>query len=366
MAHLQLSLQATKEDRSGRSCYSNIASVVSSCWDFWQRMRRKRCWCLFYCFSGIIDREVIVFAGLSPPRWMHLRFETGRTVHCERPLLTQQPVGRWAEMKQLQRRKQQSSGCVSGPQRVRAETDEGVEGSYSLLKAPHKSKWLTWRTHDAGISHTRGCTWIHKYSCVRTQTRLFFICHTRICVCAHSCKTKLAVSYSQAVETDLPQCLHCLMRGEGYRKRCSTVQRGDLPSMENQWRKISTHTDVAVEQVHLLHACCSNAEQLHNPKRNCWRRDSSSDRGEGMQGLREAIYKNSFCFIPHVCPQIKNNAQWCKLLYSYTSRRARTELRPETWKCCRSPASARLAYLISCFFSKFCTQFMPSKSHSNI
>ncbi len=28
-----------------------------------------------------------------------------------------------------------------GPQRVRAETDEGVEGSYSLLKAPlHKSK----------------------------------------------------------------------------------------------------------------------------------------------------------------------------------------------------------------------------------
>lgn len=90
-----------------------------------------------------------------------------------------------------------------------------------------------------------------------------------MCVCAHSCETKLAVSYSQAVETDLPQCVHCLMRGGEYKKRCSTVQQGDLPSIENQWRKISTHTDVAAVHDHLLHACCTNAEQLHNPKRNC-------------------------------------------------------------------------------------------------
>lgn len=66
MAHLQLSLQATKEDSPGWSYYSNIASVVSSCWDFWQRRRRRKCSCLFYCFSGIIDRQVIVVTGPSP------------------------------------------------------------------------------------------------------------------------------------------------------------------------------------------------------------------------------------------------------------------------------------------------------------
>lgn len=61
------------------------------------------------------------------------------------------------------------------------------------------------------------CTWIHKYVRVHTQTHLFFIrdtqAHSHMRVCAHSCKTKLAVSYSQAVETDLTQCVHCLMRG---------------------------------------------------------------------------------------------------------------------------------------------------------
>lgn len=76
---------------------------------------------------------------------------------------------------------EQSPGCVFRPQRVRVETDKGVKGSYSLLKALHKSKWLTWRTHDAGISHT--WTWIHKHSGIHTQTHLFFICHTHICVC---------------------------------------------------------------------------------------------------------------------------------------------------------------------------------------
>lgn len=47
-------------------------------------------------------------------------------------------------------------------------------------------------------------------------------CRACICVAARArAKTKLAVCYSQAVETDLPQCLHCLMRGEreGYKKR---------------------------------------------------------------------------------------------------------------------------------------------------
>lgn len=150
-----------------------------------------------------------------------------------------------------------------GLQCANVETDEGEEGSYSLLKAPTQEQVThmanAWRRHLAHI-----CAWIHKYLCVHTQTRLF--CRTCICACTCSCKTKLAVCYSQAVETDLPQCLHCLMRGEEYRKRCSTVQLGDLPSIENQWGKISTHTDVAVVQVHLLYACCANAEQLHKPK----------------------------------------------------------------------------------------------------
>ena len=54
------------------------------------------------------------------------------------PLLTEQPVVPRAELEQRQRRRQQSSGCVFGPQR--AETDEKVKGSYSPLTALHKSK----------------------------------------------------------------------------------------------------------------------------------------------------------------------------------------------------------------------------------
>lgn len=117
-----------------------------------------------------------------------------------------------------------------------------------------------WRRH---LTQTHIWTHkVHKHICSLSVTRAY------VCVC----KTKLAVSYSQAVETDLPQCFHCLMWGEEYRERWSTVQRGGLPSIENQCRKISTHTDVAVVRVRLLHARCTNAEQLHNPKRNCWRR----------------------------------------------------------------------------------------------
>lgn len=260
-------------------------------------MEKKNCSCLFDCFSGMTDRQVIVVTCLP-------RFECisdfkimGGTVHCEHSLLTGQPVGRWAEMK-LWREEEAAVLwlCVRGP-RVWEWRQTRVEGSYSLLKALHKSKWLTWRTHDAGILHT--CIHIHTRAhlhmdmqilvCPYTNTFVLYLSHTHMCVRVHSCKTKLAVSYSQAVETDLPQCLHCLTRGEEYRKRCSTVQRGDLPSVENQWRKISTHTDVAVVQVHLLHACCTNAEQLHIFR---------DIQAEEMQGLRKATYKtydNSFC-----------------------------------------------------------------------
>lgn len=228
---------------------------------------KQRCSCSF-CFR-IIERQVIVVACLSPfeclsdfkpvdPRRIAgVHYWQSNLLGDER---------RWS-------RKQQSSGFVERPglQSVSAETGEGVEGSYSLLKAPTQEQVThmanAWRRH---LTHI--CTWIRKHLCVHTQ-KTFVLSHMHMRVCARSCKTKLAVCYSQAVETDLPQCLHCLMRGEEYKKRCSTVRQGDLPSIENQWRKISTHTDVAVVQVHLLYACCTNGEQLQKPKRNRWRRD---------------------------------------------------------------------------------------------
>lgn len=126
---------------------------------------------------------------------------------CLRSLLMEQPVGRWGGGGG-----RFAPAVRSGPRRARAETIEKVEGSYSPLAALHKSEWLTWRTHDAGISHT--------FALGYTNTGVLMhkhICSLSVCVrvCAHWCKTKLPVSYSQAVETDLTQCVHCLMRGGG-------------------------------------------------------------------------------------------------------------------------------------------------------
>lgn len=173
-----------------------------------------------------------------------------------------------------------------GPWEYVRRQNEQAHSSYSLLTAWHKTKWLTWQMHDAGILdafahwHTNTCESIHKHVCSLSETHNC----THICVCAHSCNTKLALSYSQAVETDLTQCVHCLMRGGEERKRCSTVQCRDLPSVENQWRKISVCRDAAVEQVHLLHACSTIIEQLHNLNRNHWRTESTAG-AEEMKGL---------------------------------------------------------------------------------
>lgn len=106
--------------------------------------------------------------------------------------------------------------CASGPQCERRHMRE-KNGSYSLLKPLRHTKWVTWRMHDVGASYT-----LDTPVCVHTTSAilLLYLSHTHICVCVcgHSCKTKLAVSHSQAVETDLPQCVHCLMRGGGIKK----------------------------------------------------------------------------------------------------------------------------------------------------
>ena len=141
--------------------------------------------------------------------------------------------------------------------------------------------------HDAGISHTHThmhtyiCTWIHKYSCVRTQTHLFFLSVTHSYVCAHARAKQSWLSLIHRLWKQI--CLNAFIvswGGEEYRKRCSTVRQGDLPSIESQWRKISTHTDVSVVKVHLLRAWCTNAEQLHNPERS-----SSESRDAGMEAV---------------------------------------------------------------------------------
>ncbi|KAK2891966.1 hypothetical protein Q8A73_017631 [Channa argus] len=71
-------------------------------------------------------------------------------------------------------RRQQSSGCVFGPQRARAKKDEGLEDSYSLLKSLHKSNGPKARcvgvtlgsddlinipTCKANLLHSEGCSY---------------------------------------------------------------------------------------------------------------------------------------------------------------------------------------------------------------
>lgn len=87
-------------------------------------------------------------------------------------------------------------------------------------------------SHGERMTQEPHTHWIH--TCVSTPQAQFFcfICHTLTyaCVCGHSCKTKLAVSHSQAVETDLPQCVHCLMRGGGIKKEMQHCTAGRFVS----------------------------------------------------------------------------------------------------------------------------------------
>lgn len=140
--------------------------------------------------------------------------------------------------------------------------------------------------------HTNICASIHKHVCSVAVAHARVYC---ISVCAHACKTMLTVSYSQAVETDLPQCVYCLVRGEEYRKDVALHSREICLPQRISGGKINKHTDVAVVRVHLLHGYCTNAEQLHKPRRNCERRAQSSYRAKAMWGLGRAasICKNS-------------------------------------------------------------------------
>lgn len=211
MAHLQLSQQATREDTSGPELLFKYSLsrliLLRLLTERRHRCRKKNRFCLFVFFHRCCNRKTrdhgCVFASLSV---CLSAFKAHG--HAARSLLTEQPVGRCAERSRAPAVRPGPSECKRGDRwrsRRRARTH--------YLKPRHKSKWLTRRTRDVDISHTF-CARIHKYLCVRTQTRLF--CHTR--VRARTCSrrnTKLAVCYSQAVETDLPQCLHCLMRGRG-------------------------------------------------------------------------------------------------------------------------------------------------------
>lgn len=126
---------------------------------------------------------------------------------------------------------QQSSGCAS---QGLVERSEGALTHY--LKSPTTTSNPLPTFAGVCDSHGRGMT-----SAPHRRARFFVVffahgctntwrgggrgggekkdkhlsCRACICVAAHApAKTKLAVCYSQAVETDLPQCLHCLMRGE--------------------------------------------------------------------------------------------------------------------------------------------------------
>lgn len=204
---------------------------------------------------------------------LHLQFQTLEHCIVSIHLLTEQPVGRRAEMKQWWRRRkwqqQQSSGGAFGAsgERERRQTRERRALTH-YLKPLHKSKWITWRRHDAGISHT------HAYTNMSVHKHICSLSVTRICVWVQNkagwllftgCGNRFASMLS--------------LSREGERNTERDVRQGGWPSVENLRSKISTHTDVTVVQVRLLHARCTNAEQLHNPKRNCWRRESPSDRG---------------------------------------------------------------------------------------
>lgn len=75
-------------------------------------------------------------------------------------------------------------------------------------------------TQGVSLAHIGALT--HKYvicAHTRTQARLFlYLSNTNAHTRTHTgAKTKLAVSPSQPVKTDLTECVHCLRRAEEYR-----------------------------------------------------------------------------------------------------------------------------------------------------
>lgn len=282
MAHLQLS-SAGHQQRLVDRVIVIITSVFSLdfCWGRETNVGEHKCACLFVFLKQHIPlcKGQVIVVTCSPPFESISNF---KLMDIHDSLFTEQPVGRRAEMQQW-RRKQQDSGCAFGPQRVGTETNEEEECSSSLLKAQSKSRWLTWRTHDASISHTHICTLIHNYLCVYPGTQLFFICFTQTHTCAQN--KAVCLLFTGCGNRFASMCSLSHERRD-YRQRCSTVQQRDLASMENQQRKISTHADVALVHVHIF------AERLHHLKNQNNQHRSKQKEGEHMWNLKMRV-----CFI---------------------------------------------------------------------
>ena len=240
----------------------------------------------FFSFPRIIGTQVVVC--LSPLE-LSLRFQThGHThTHTQRIVSarywqnnllgdeqTRRSLG-WEKKKKKKGRRssKRRPGVLwfGGPR----EKDAAVDGSYSRLRTATQEQVThmanAWRRH---LTHTFAHGYTNTRAPILKHICSLSICHTRICVCARSCKTKLAVSYSQAVETDLPQCLHCLRRGERDAERDAALYGGEsgLP-----WRicggETGARADVAAVRVRRFHACCSKCRTVvQTPERNCWRR----------------------------------------------------------------------------------------------
>ncbi len=182
---------------------------------------------------------------------------------------------------------------------------------------------MTQASHTHGYTNTRVA--VHKHSCS------LYLSHTHMCVRTLVQNKAGCLLFTGCGNrfASMPSLSH--EGGEEYRKRCSTVQQRDLPSIKNQLRKISTHTDVAV--VHLLHACCTNAEQLRNPRRNCSRRERCRGGERLLSSTRPLItvFAQFFMFVH----KLKHNALQASCrkvitLHSFISRQAQTKFLPGT------------------------------------
>lgn len=150
-----------------------------------------------------------------------------------------------------------------------------------------------WRRHlvHSALGYTNTGVLMHKHI-------FLYLC---VCVCVCALVQNKAGCLIRRLRKQIWLNVFIVSWEEGNKDgRCSTVQQGDLLSAENQWRKFSPHTDVAV--VHLLHAhwtvaqpqernwCshtkrCSNWQKstnIHNDCKSCLTLLLFGGRGESL------------------------------------------------------------------------------------
>lgn len=144
-------------------------------------------------------------------------------------------------------------------------------------------------SHGERMTQEPHTHWIHP--CMSTPQAQFFcfICHTHICVCVWTLMQNKAgcLSFTGCGNRFASMC-SLSHEGRGNKERDVALYSREicLPQRVSGGKLVRTQI-----QVRLLHARCTNAKQLHNPKRNCQGRESQSDKTWVMCSLKKAAAK---------------------------------------------------------------------------